>query len=64
MQRPQSTETIPAWVDHTPPDHVYTLDMTGREGEVQAVRLDREDFIGLKKALASHRGLLPQQGGA
>jgi hypothetical protein len=60
----QRCEAIPAWVDHTPPDHMYAIDMTGREGEVQAIRFDRKEFIGLKKALASRRGILPRQGGA
>ncbi len=50
-------DEIPDWVEETPHDTLYTLEMyEGTGGSAQEVTLSREEFIELKRHLAAVRG--------
>ena len=53
-----SNSVVPEWVNETPPDHSYSLDMyQNSDVSIQSVELTREEFITLKVHLAEMRGL-------
>jgi hypothetical protein len=64
MKTPKQNETTPAatanWVNETPPDHCYSLDMyENSDHSIDSVEMTRAEYIALKQHLATMRGLYP-----
>jgi hypothetical protein len=63
-QQPKQTESTPAaapdWVNKTPPDHCYSLDMyENSDYSTESVALARTEYITLKQYVAGLRGIVP-----
>ena len=63
MKTPKQNETTPAaapgWVNKTPPDHCYSLDMyENSDHSIDSVEMTRAEYIALKQHLAGLRGII------
>jgi hypothetical protein len=59
-EEPDSAEHPPDWVNFTPDDTEYVIDMVEGDGEsIQRINITRKEFLLLKLTLAKHRGYVP-----